>query len=171
MGENFPIWEPEKNRIASAPSIRFIAHTVGRSEAMPEQTNATLTLLKAASTPFVAVGKGLSRVGSETGSLLTTGKTQSAREKEAAIKLQAASRGMLLRVYREKNKPPPGFFSCGSRGKNKDDNNSSWLCGCGGRGKKQRPNGPMPGLARPPSFPRREYPEEQSPSKATEDKM
>ena len=142
---------------------------------MPEQTNATLTLLKAASTPSLPSYKGLSRVGSETGcSLLTTAKTQSGPGEGGLCDQAAGSRraGMLLRVYREKNKPPPGFFSCGSRGKNKDDNNSSWLCGCVGRtqkskGQRSHPRPTAAALLPAARVSRREW----APSKATEDKM
>ena len=111
------------------------------------------------------------RGASETASFLTTGQTLSSREKAAATQLQAAVRGKAARVQYEDMvaKESRSFFSCvSSRKPPPKAADDGWLCGCGGRKPKPAkiPKGGMPGLARPPSFPRREYPEE-----AKEDRM
>ena len=48
------------------------------------------------------------------------------------------------------------LFCINNRKASKEDD-SSWLCGCTGRGKKTKiPKDGMPGIARSPSFPRKE---------------
>ena len=104
--------------------------------------------------PVTATGKVAFRGGSELASVVTTGKFLTTREAEAAIKMQAIARGNQTRdkIAAEKS----SLFCINNRKASKEDD-SSWLCGCTGRGKKTKiPKDGMPGIARSPSFPRKE---------------
>ena len=117
-------------------------------------------LLSTVHSPVKAVASGVSRGAGETASLLTTGKSLSFREGEAAIALQSRVRGKQARKTHDsllKDRSANSVFACvGRRDKaREEEEEGDWLCGCSGRSKASRawiPMDGLPGEATPPSF-------------------
>lgn len=128
----------------------------------PTLTSAVSTVFSAPTIFVTAVGSTAVRGYSEVDSFVTHGKSLTKRENDAATMVQATVRGKQTRVKIADGKPPFGIFSCLSGRKPKKNpfgsDDDGWLCGCGPRGSKSSriPDGGLPGVARPPSFSRRE---------------
>jgi hypothetical protein len=139
----------------------------GMSSAPPPAKRGS-SILETLFTPVTVTANVVTGTANEAGSLLTTGKTTTTRKNEAAVKLQAAMRGKQARAEVAKQNEGKTFTSsswlCVGRGKPGAEDSSWLLCGCGGRSGKEPPTkvptGGLPGVAKHPSFPRREYPEE-----------
>ena len=119
---------------------------------------------------FAGVGGGLG----DGVAIITGGKTRGQKEKEAAVKIQAAVRGKIAREVVDEMKPKvvESNFLCFTSRKvvvGGDENSmDGWNCFCGDRGKKRGLPSPripvkgLPGIARSPSFSKQQMEEKEA---------